>query len=151
MKKSSLVVSAVLLVVAAALFVSPHLSLRVIGKAEAATGDEASKLMVLWTSADREVALKMVYMYTYNAKKQGWFDDVTFIVWGPSARLLSVDTELQDYVKKMIDEDVTVLACKACADMYGVSDKLAAMGIDVHYVGKDVSDMLKSGWVTMTF
>ena len=27
------------------------------------------KLMVLWTSGDRDVALKMVFMYTLNAKK----------------------------------------------------------------------------------
>ncbi|MBL7110930.1 MAG: hypothetical protein ISS19_03195 [Bacteroidales bacterium] len=27
------------------------------------------KLVVLWTSGDREVALKMAFMYTFNAKK----------------------------------------------------------------------------------
>jgi hypothetical protein len=32
------------------------------------TGDEPG-LVVLWTSADREVALKMVFMYTLNAKR----------------------------------------------------------------------------------
>ena len=28
-------------------------------------------------------------MYTLNAKRQGWFDEVTLIVWGPSSKLLS--------------------------------------------------------------
>jgi hypothetical protein len=48
-----------------------------------------SKLAVLWTSGDPDVAEKMAFMYTYNAKKQGWFDEVVLIVWGPSAKLLS--------------------------------------------------------------
>ena len=36
---------------------------------------EEEKLVILWTSGDREVALKMVFMYTYNAKKYGWWDE----------------------------------------------------------------------------
>jgi hypothetical protein len=62
--------------------------------------NKQDKLAVLWTSADREVALKMVFMYTYNSKLRGWWDDLTLIIWGPSSKLLSADKELQDYVKK---------------------------------------------------
>ncbi|MFC1528928.1 DsrE family protein [Candidatus Latescibacterota bacterium] len=120
-------------------------------KANAAENNNPSKLMVLWTSGDRDVALKMVYMYTYNAKKNNWWDEVRFVIWGPSSLLLSEDKELQDYIKKMKEEGVTLEACKACADMYGVSDKLAELGIDVKYMGKPVTDMLKSGWISMTF
>ena len=68
--------------------------------------NKEDKLAVLWTSGDREVALKMVFMYTYNSKLQGWWEDVTLIIWGPSAKLLSMDTEviymgepLTDYLK----------------------------------------------------
>ena len=49
------------------------------------------KLVILWSSGDREAALKMVFMYTYNAKKYEWWDDLTLLVWGPSAKLLSED------------------------------------------------------------
>lgn len=110
-----------------------------------------SQLMVLWTSADREVALKMVYMYTYNAKKRGWWDQIRFIIWGPSSKLLSVDLELQAEIKKMMEFGVEVLACKACADLYGVSDKLEALGIGVEYMGVPMTDMLKQGWTSLTF
>ena len=120
-------------------------------KAFAAEKDQPSKLLIIWTSGDRDVALKMVYMYAYNAKKNGWWDEVRFVVWGPSSLLLSVDKELQDYIKKMKDEGVILEACKACADMYGVSDKLTALGIDVKYMGKPLTDMLKSGYVSLTF
>ena len=51
--------------------------------------DNSNKLAVLWTSGDPDVAEKMGFMYTYNAKKQGWFDEVVLIIWGPSAKLLS--------------------------------------------------------------
>jgi hypothetical protein len=110
-----------------------------------------SKLAVLWTSGDREVALKMVFMYTFNAKKRGWWDQINFIIWGPSSKLLSVDIELQQEIKKMMEAGVTVEACKACADLYGVSDKLAALGIEVKYMGVPLTNMLKDGWASLTF
>ncbi|MBN1292423.1 MAG: DsrE family protein [Candidatus Latescibacteria bacterium] len=118
---------------------------------EAAETNQPDKLCIIWTSGDRDVALKMVFMYTYYSKKNNWWKDVELIVWGPSSLLLSVDKELQDYVTKMKEEGVILEACKACADMYGVSDKLAGMGIDVKYMGKPLTDMVKSGWTTMTF
>lgn len=113
--------------------------------------EDSSRLFVLWTSGDREVALKMVFMYTYNAKKYGWWDNIRFIVWGPSSKLLSEDQELQDGIKKMKEEGVELLACKACADLYGVSEKLTELGITVKYMGKDLTEMLKGGWIHMTF
>lgn len=110
-----------------------------------------SKLMVLWTSGDREVALKMVFMYTFNAKKRGWWDQIRFVVWGPSSKLLSEDKELQKGIKDMLEAGVEVQACKACADQYGVSDKLTALGIEVKYMGVPLTDILKGGWASLTF
>ena len=55
---------------------------------------DPSKLCVVWTSADRDVAIKMVYMYTFNAKKQDWFDRVQFVIWVPSSKLLAEGDEL---------------------------------------------------------
>ncbi len=101
------------------------------------------KLVVLWTSGDRDVALKMTFMYTYNAKAQGWWNDITLVVWGPSAKLLSVDLELREYVQKMIGAGIRVQACKACSDSYGVSDNLAALGIEVKGMGQPLTAYLK--------
>ena len=50
--------------------------------------EDNNKLAVLWTSGDPEVAEKVCFMYTNNAKKQGWFDEVVLIVWGTSSKLL---------------------------------------------------------------
>lgn len=108
------------------------------------------KLAVLWTSPDREVALKMVFMYTRNSKKYGWWDAIRLIVWGPSAKLLSQDEELQAYVKDMLQNDIEVAACKACADSYGISDILSNIGVEVLYMGEPLTEILKSDWKVIT-
>ena len=56
-------------------------------------------LAVLWTSGDPEVAHRVCFMYAHNAKRRAWFDNVHLIVWGPSAKLLSENEELQKEVK----------------------------------------------------
>jgi hypothetical protein len=118
---------------------------------EPSVSSDSSKLFVLWTSGDREVALKMVFMYTYNAKKYEWWDTIRFIVWGPSSKLLAEDIELQEGIKKMKEEGVELYACKACSDLYGVSEKLEELGITVKYIGKDLTDLIQSGWHQLTF
>jgi len=121
------------------------------GFSNAQGGGDPAKLCVVWTSADRDAAIKMVYMYTLNAKKQGWFDRVQFVIWGPSSKLLAEDGELQEYLAKMKDEGVELTACIACADMYGVTEKLRGLGVDVKGMGRPLTEMLKSGWKTVTF
>jgi len=110
-----------------------------------------SRLAVIWTSGDPDVAHKVCFMYTHNAKKQGWFEEVVLIVWGPSARLLAGDKELQSKIKAMMDDGVIVEACISCADMYGVSPVLAEMGIDIKGMGTQLTHYLKDGWKTLTF
>ena len=105
---------------------------------------EPSKLVVLWTSGDREVALKMTFMYTLNSKLKGWWKEVILIVWGPSSKLISVDTELQAYLLKIKEVGVKLLACKACADMYGVSNDLENIGFEVKFMGQPLTEFLKN-------
>ena len=112
--------------------------------------DNSNKLAVLWTSGDPDLAEKMAFMYTYNAKKQGWFNEVVLIVWGPSAKLLSENIMLQEYVKKMQEAGIKVEACIACAKMYEVDGKLKEMGIDVKGMGVPLSNYLKEGWKTLS-
>ncbi len=124
--------------------------------ANAAQSDEttsvpaAEKLVILWTSGDRDVALKMVFMYTFNAMRNNWWEDITLVVWGPSAKLLTEDEELQDYLKRIMESGVTVKACKGCADLYGVSGNLEELGITVLYIGKEFTDYIKEGREVLT-
>jgi hypothetical protein len=106
--------------------------------------EKKDALVVLWTSGDPEVALKMCFMYTLNCKLHSWWDEVTLIVWGPSAKILSENTELQAVIGKMKDAGVILEACKACADLYHVSPKLEDLGINVKYMGQALTEYLKS-------
>ncbi len=72
-------------------------------------------------------------------------------MWGPSSKLLSVDEELQAAVAEMEEAGVELVACKACADSYGVSGKLEELGVEVKYMGAPLTEMLKGDWVVVTF
>lgn len=109
------------------------------------------KLVVVWSSGDREVAEKMVFMYTLNSKIRQWWKEVTFIIWGPSAQLISEDIELQECLEKLKDAGVILEACIACADMYRVSKKLAALGVNVKPMGLPLTEYLKDGRAVITF
>jgi hypothetical protein len=109
------------------------------------------KLNVIWSSGDRDVALKLVFMYTLNSKLKDWWEYVELIVWGPSAKLLSEDEELQNHIPKMIAAGVHISACKACSDSYGISDALTAMGIEVRYMGAPLTEKLKEDQKIITF
>jgi hypothetical protein len=113
--------------------------------------DAKESLVVLWSSGDRDVAEKMVFMYTLNSKLREWWKEVTLIIWGPSSKLISEDIELQDYLEKLKDAGVKLEACITCADMYRVSKKLVSFGVDVKRMGPVLTDYLKQGKAVITF
>jgi len=111
----------------------------------------SEKLVVVWTSSDKEVALEMVFMYTLNAKLRGWWDDITFVLWGPSEKLMASDLELQGRLRKMMNEGIVAEACRACSDDYGITEKLEKLGIDVRYMGVPLTEYIKEGRHVLTF
>lgn len=113
--------------------------------------NQSNKLVILWTSRDREVAERMVFMYILNAKLREWWKDLTLIIWGPSAQLAAEDEDLKHYLKKILEAGVEVIACKACADSYGVSEDLASLGIVVEYMGEPLTEYVKSDYKILTF
>lgn len=115
------------------------------------TNSPNDKLVVLWTSGDPYVAERVALMYTHAAKTAGWFNDVTLIVWGPSAKLASANLKIQDELKAMQKDGVVIEACVACADAYGITDELKKLGFDVKPMGKPLTDYLKSGVKVLTF
>jgi hypothetical protein len=107
-------------------------------------------LVFLWVTQDKGAAQNMVFMYTKNSRLKGWWDKVVLVVWGPSARLLSEDEELQAGLEELREAGVELMACKACSDRYGVSEKLADLGINVVYMGAPMTKFLKEGWATLS-
>jgi hypothetical protein len=118
----------------------------------AAESAEPTKLAVLWTSGDPDVAHRVGLMYTHATRSFEWWDETRLIVWGPSARLLAADKDLQDKIRQMMDDGVMVQACIVCADSYGVTDDLRAMDIEVKPMGAPLTRLLKaSEWEVLTF
>lgn len=108
-------------------------------------------LVVVWTSDDPYVAQRVALMYTHEAKKNKWFNDVTLIIWGPSAKLIAENTELQTKLKEMIADGVKVEACIACSDAYNTTEILLALGYDVKLMGVSLTNYLKGDAKVLTF
>jgi len=119
--------------------------------AQSETTLELDKLVIVWTSDDPYVAERVALMYTHAAKSNGWFKEVTLIIWGPSAKLTAENLKIQEKLKAMQKDGVVIEACIACANAYGIADDLKKLDFDVKGMGKPLSDYLKSGAKVLTF
>ena len=108
------------------------------------------RLYVLWTNGDPITAEKMVFMYTINSLIHGWWEEVTLIIWGAPAKLVSEDITIQKKVKEALDAGVHITACKACADQLGVTEALKELQIEVKYWGVPLTEILTSGEKLLT-
>ncbi|MFO7838079.1 MAG: DsrE family protein [Desulfosalsimonadaceae bacterium] len=113
-------------------------------------GNTEDTLVILWTTKDPEVAENMIFMYAKKAKSMGWWENIRVVLWGPSANLMANHAELQGRLEDVIASGVKVLACKTCADTYGVSGILEGLGIEVLYMGEHLTNYLKSGVYMLT-
>jgi hypothetical protein len=104
----------------------------------------ADSLVVVWSSGDIDVAEKVCLMYTHAAIKNQWFKEVVLVVWGPSAKLLAENQGLQTKLAEMQKDGIYVQACISCANLYGVTEKLKSLGIDVRPMGIPLTGYLKS-------
>ena len=111
---------------------------------------EKTHLYVLWTDDNPITVEKMLFMYTVNALKHGWWEKVTVIVWGASAKMASEDARVQGLIKRALDAGVHITACKACADELAVAESLENLGIEVKYWGLPLTEVLKSGESLLT-
>jgi len=89
-------------------------------------------------------------MYTINSLKKGWWNDVTLIVWGATAKLVSENSSIQSLIKEANDAGVHVTACKACADQLGVTEDLEKLDIEVIYWGDPLTRILKNDETLLT-
>ncbi|WP_041720478.1 DsrE family protein [Pseudodesulfovibrio piezophilus] len=108
-------------------------------------------IFIIWSSENPEVAHNLVLMYAHNALLKEWWGRVRLIIWGPSAKLVSEDEDIQAKLKEMKADGVEIWACRACADNYGVTASLEALDLNVVYVGTPVTEMIKDGWKQLTF
>ena len=108
------------------------------------------KLNILWTTDNKDTIFNMLSMYAINSKSKGWWKDVNVIIWGASAKLVGADNRVQTEVIEMINQGVTIEACKDCSDNFGVTEKLTNLGINVRFMGKPMTDYIKAGEKILT-
>lgn len=101
------------------------------------------KLNILWTTDNKDTIFNMLSMYAINAKRHNWWEYVNVIIWGASAKLAGNDTQVQTEILEMLNHGVTVEACKACCDQFGVTERLEKLGVIVRYMGQPLTNYLK--------
>lgn len=102
------------------------------------------KLNLLWTTDNRDTFFNMLSMYAINALKKGWWENVNVIIWGASAKLAGHDEQVQAEILEMINEGVTIEACKDCCDRFNVTEVLVKLGVSVKYMGKPFTEYIKN-------
>lgn len=107
-------------------------------------------LYILWTNSDPVTADKMVFMYAFNGLKNGWWKEITVVIWGSTAKLAVENPDTQAKIKELLAAGVKVSACKACADQLGVTETLQALGSEVKYWGQPLTEIIKSGEFLLT-
>ncbi len=112
--------------------------------------EEKNHLYVLWTNDNPVTAEKMVFMYTTNALRHGWWENVTLIVWGATVNLVCENETIRKEIQNAMEVGVHVTACKACADQLGATEKLMEMGIEVKYWGQPLTELLKNSEQLLT-
>ena len=110
-----------------------------------------NKLLIIWSTQEIEVAKKMVLLYSGVMLPRGYWDEAILMIWGPSAKLLAENKELQEKVKEIAKTGVKLQACVVCTDDYGVSNTLEALGIELTHTGEMLTQALQSDWKVITF
>ena len=112
---------------------------------------ETKKLHVIWTTGEKDVAIRMIFQYLMNAKANGWWDEINLIIWGPSAKLAAEDKEIQAEIQMCLDSDMTIEACSVCTDSYGVTRQIMKLGISVRLMGEPFTEYMRGEDTVITF
>ena len=120
--------------------------------AESVSGSasESKALHILWTNDNMDTSQFMVMMYATNAMLKGWWDSVTVIIWGATAKLTAENEAIQERVKLAQHAGVKFSACIACARQLGVIDELEALGIEVIPWGPPLTELLQNNGKLIT-
>ncbi len=110
-----------------------------------------NKLLIVWSTEEVEVAKKMVLLYGSVILPRGYWERAHLMIWGPSARVLAENEELQTMLKTLQESGVETSACVVCSDDYGVSAKLESLGVATMHTGELLTQALQNDWKVITF
>ncbi len=103
-----------------------------------------NKLNILWTNDNVETSKLMVLMYARNAMLNNWYDEVTVIIWGATAKLVATNKEIQEIVKQTAEAGVFFSACLVCSDELNATQNLNKLGVETIYWGVPLTNIIKN-------
>lgn len=106
---------------------------------------QPNTLHILWTNDDLITSEKMIFRYATNSLLQGWWEHVTIIIWGATAKLAAENEQIQERIRLAQQAGVFFTACVSCAHQLGVTDKLKELGVDIKRWGPALTELLKDG------
>ena len=109
----------------------------------------SDKVLIIIATSDHGKAQTGV-TYAMRTMQEGWMGEVKLIFFGPGQNVLLENKAIQDMVK-VIGEAEKPLVCKRIADSVDQAKDYEALGVDVVYVGKVISDLIKEGYVPMVW
>ena len=102
-----------------------------------------STLNILWTTDSADTAMLFINQYADGAMSYEWWDKVRIILWGGSVRLVQSNSFIQVNIMRLVHKGVEVVASKKCADSVGATQLLESLEVEVKYMGKELTDILK--------
>ena len=89
-------------------------------------------------------------MYVTNSMVHHFWDEVTVIVWGATPKLVVDNDAIQETMKIAMNAGAKFSACISCAERYGVTDALRALGVEVIPWGIPLTELLREGAPLLT-
>ena len=103
--------------------------------------------VLIWLASGDRAKLEPGILWGKNAKLNGWVDEVRFVVFGESEKLILQDDDLF----QMLAEVQPPMFCKHLADAQGISEGLEEKGANLVYVGEPIAEAIKQGFQVITF
>ncbi|MCL4478451.1 MAG: hypothetical protein M1381_05030 [Deltaproteobacteria bacterium] len=108
------------------------------------------KVLVIVSTENREKALGAL-VFVQNSLKNGRFEDLKLILFGPSEKLASADQALQSIIADIVSMKGNPIACKAISDMHNIGKELTSLGFKLEYVGDPIGQFINDGYLPMVF
>lgn len=100
------------------------------------------KLTILWTSGEKDVAMKVAFRYADEVVQKNLWREVELLVWGASVLLAGSDADIKSKLLNLMEVGIQVKACIVCADEYEVTQELEDMGIELIMVSEHMNDII---------
>ena len=111
----------------------------------------SNKIVVFWTSQDREVAQNMVFHYTKNFQFNSNWKRVRLVIWGPAIRLLALDKKLQEDLEELRKIGIELQACESNILDNDFSHDLMRLGFEIVSISDPITEYRKAKWSIAIF